>query len=393
MGLCRTDEFFEVPHMNGNIRVGNLFGIPFYLNVSWFLVLALVTWSYGSGLAEAFPALPGTTPWLLGLFAALLLFSSVLAHELGHSFAALRQGIGVNSITLFLFGGLAALEKESDSPGGAFKVAIAGPVVSLLLFVTLSTVGQVLALSGPVGAIVSLLAYINLALGVFNLLPGLPLDGGNVVKAIVWRITGDPNKGLAFASRAGQVLGWLAIAIGAAAIAGISPVGNVWTLLIGWFLLSNANRSAQSATVQQRLEGLTAADAIDGDSPIVAQDVSLRTFADEVLLNITGNWRKFLVVDDTGELVGTVSVDTLQALPRDRWATTRVAEVMSTDIPLTTIASNQPLLEVMRTLDEKKLSVLAVIRDNGQLVGLLEKQAIVKLMQGQMSKMRSAAAD
>jgi Zn-dependent protease len=190
--------------MNGNIRVGSLFGIPFYLNVSWFLVLALVTWSYGSGLASAFPSLPGTTPWLLGLFSALLLFSSVLAHELGHSFAALRQGIGVNSITLFLFGGLAALEKESDNPGGAFKVAIAGPVVSLLLFVALSTCGQVLALSGPIGAIVSLLAYINLALGVFNLLPGLPLDGGNVVKAIVWRITGDPNKGLAFASRAGS---------------------------------------------------------------------------------------------------------------------------------------------------------------------------------------------
>ncbi|MEM1309748.1 MAG: site-2 protease family protein, partial [Cyanobacteria bacterium P01_H01_bin.153] len=202
--------------MNGNLRVGNLFGIPFYVNVSWFLVLGLVTWSYGSGLAEAFPSLPGSIPWLLGLFAALLLFSSVLAHELGHSFAALRQGISVNSITLFLFGGLAALERESDTPGGAFKVAIAGPVVSLILFAVLSTVGQVLALNGPLGAIVSLLAYINLALGIFNLLPGLPLDGGNVLKSIVWRITGNPYKGVVFASRAGQVLGWLAIAIGAA---------------------------------------------------------------------------------------------------------------------------------------------------------------------------------
>jgi Zn-dependent protease len=281
--------------MNGNIRVGSLFGIPFYLNVSWFLVLALVTWSYGSGLAEAFPSLPGTTPWLLGLFSALLLFSSVLAHELGHSFAALRQGISVNSITLFLFGGLAALEKESDNPGGAFKVAIAGPVVSLLLFVALSTVGQVLALSGPIGAIVSLLAYINLALGVFNLLPGLPLDGGNVVKAIVWRITGDPNKGLAFASRAGQALGWLAIATGAAAIAGISPIGNVWTLLIGWFLLSNANRSAQSATVQQRLEGLTAARCHRQRQSLSWLKIFLSgTFADDVLLNTTGKLAQVL---------------------------------------------------------------------------------------------------
>jgi Zn-dependent protease len=106
----------EVPHMNGNLRVGNLFGIPFYVNVSWFLVLGLITWQYGSGLAQGFASLPGITPWLLGLMAALLLFGSVLAHELGHSFAALRQGIGVHSITLFLFGGLAALEKESDTP-------------------------------------------------------------------------------------------------------------------------------------------------------------------------------------------------------------------------------------------------------------------------------------
>jgi len=363
--------------MNGNLRVGNLFGIPFYVNVSWFLVLALVTWSYGSGLATAFPSLPGSIPWLLGLFAALLLFSSVLAHELGHSFAAKQQGIGVNSITLFLFGGLAALEKESDSPGGAFKVAIAGPVVSLALFLALSIAGQVLALSGPVGAIVSLLAYINLALGVFNLLPGLPLDGGNVLKAIVWRITGDPYKGLSFASRAGQILGWLAIGIGAAAIAGISPVGNVWTLLIGWFLLSNANRSAQSASVQQRLDGLTAADATLDHSPIVAQNVSLRTFADDVLLNTEGNWRKFLVVNEAGEFIGTVAIEALKEVPRDRWAMTTVQDIMSTDVTLSTIASDRPLLEVIRTLEEKKVSALAVIRENGQLLGLLEKQRIL----------------
>lgn len=379
--------------MNGNIRVGNLFGIPFYVNVSWFLVLALVTWSYGSGLSEAFPSLPGTTPWLLGLFAALLLFSSVLAHELGHSFVALRQGIGVNSITLFLFGGLAALEKESDSPGGAFRVAIAGPAVSLLLFAALFTVGQVLALSGPIGAIVSLLAYINLALGVFNLLPGLPLDGGNVVKSIVWRLTDNPYKGMVFASRAGQLIGWLAIGVGAAAIAGISPVGNVWTLLIGWFLLSNANRSAQSASVQQRLDGLTAADATVSDSPVVSQDASLRTFADDVLLQTTGNWRRFLVIDAADELVGTVSVEALQAVSRDRWASMTVQDIMNTDTQLTTIASDQPLLDVIRTLDEKKLSTLAVIRENGQLLGLLEKPAIMKLMQGQAKTVSSAPAN
>jgi Zn-dependent protease/CBS domain-containing protein len=378
--------------MNGNLRVGNLFGIPFYVNVSWFLVLALITWDYGSGLANAFPALPGTTPWLLGLFAALMLFGSVLAHELGHSFAAKRQGIGVNSITLFLFGGLAALEKESENPGGAFKVAIAGPLVSLALFFTLFTAGQVLSLSGPVGAIVSLLAYINLALGVFNLLPGLPLDGGNVLKSAVWKITGDPFKGVTFASRAGQAIGWLAIGIGAAGVAGISSFGNVWTLLVGWFLLSNANRSAQSASVQQRLNGLTAEDALMTESPIVAQQTSLRIFADEVLLATQGNWRKFLVVDEAEHLVGTVSIEALRDVPRDRWETTTVGDIMSSATSLPTVNSDQPLLEVVRLFEEQPLAALAVNRENGQLLGLLEKQAIIRLLQ-QNASMKSAMAD
>lgn len=384
--------FLEVPHMNGNLRVGNLFGIPFYVNFSWFLVLALVTWSYGSGLASAFPGLPIALPWLLGLLAALLLFGSVLAHELGHSFAALRQGIGVNSITLFLFGGLAALEKESDSPGGAFKVAIAGPVVSLTLFLLLFGLNQGLSLAGPIGAIVSLLAYINLALGVFNLLPGLPLDGGNVLKSIVWRITGNPYRGMSFASRTGQVIGWLAIALGAASITGITNVGNIWTLLIGWFLLSNANRSAQSASIQQRLDGLTAKDAIAQNSPIVVQSLSLRTFADDILLNAQGQWRRFLVVDGNGQFIGTVSIDALQAVPRDHWEFTTVGDITDREPPLITVPSDKPLLDVVRMLEEKRLSVLAVILDNGTLLGLLEKQAIVRLMQGRGQSIQSATA-
>ncbi|NEQ34497.1 MAG: site-2 protease family protein, partial [Leptolyngbya sp. SIO4C5] len=228
--------------MNGGIRAGNLFGIPFYINTSWFFVLALVTWSYGSGLAYEFDTLTGLAPWILGLVAALLLFASVLAHELGHSFAAIRQGIKVRSITLFLFGGLAALEKESDSPGNAFWVAIAGPVVSLILFAALTTINTVLPTSGPIEAILSLLAYLNLVLALFNLIPGLPLDGGNVLKALVWKITGNPYKGVGFASRVGQFFGWTAIVIGVLSVLGVTQFGSVWTILIGFFLLQNANR-------------------------------------------------------------------------------------------------------------------------------------------------------
>ncbi len=367
--------------MNGNLRVGNLFGIPFYVNVSWFLVLALVTWQYGSGLAGAFPYLGGALPWMLGLVAALMLFASVLAHELGHSFAALRQGIGVNSITLFLFGGLAALEKESETPKGAFWVAIAGPLVSFALFGLFSGAGLVLPLSGPVAGIVGLLAYINLALGAFNLIPGLPLDGGNVLKSIVWKITGQPYKGLVFASRVGQVIGWSAIALGAASIVGLSPVGSLWTLLIGLFMLQNANRTAQFGEVQGRLTGLTAADAVVQDSPVISAKTSLREFADNALLAAPSVWRKFLVADETGALVGTVLVDALKQVPRSEWATTLVPAIMDSAADIATVGADRPLLEVVQTLEAQKIQALAVVRQDGSLAGLLEKSAIQALLQ------------
>jgi Zn-dependent protease/CBS domain-containing protein len=367
--------------MNGNLRVGNLFGIPFFVNVSWFLVLALVTWDYGGGLASTFPALSGATPWILGLVAALLLFASVLAHELGHSFVAMQQGIGVNSITLFLFGGLAALEKESDTPKGAFWVAIAGPLVSFTLFALFFTAGQVLQLAGPIGAIVSLLAYINLALGVFNLIPGLPLDGGNVLKSVVWKLTGNPYKGIVFASRVGQFIGWAAILTGVASLFGISSFGNIWTLLIGLFLLQNANRTAQSGEIQSRLEGLTAADAVTEDSPIALADVTLRDFADEALLSGNARWRRFLVVDAEDQLIGAVTVDTLRNIPKDEWLHKTVRDIMESADDLTTVESDQPLLEILRTLEEKQVRTLAVIRDNGALMGLLERTAIISLLQ------------
>lgn len=366
--------------MNGNLRVGNLFGIPFYVNLSWFLVLALVTWDYGGGLAGAFPQLGGTMPWVLGLGAALTLFASVLAHELGHSFAARRQGIKVNSITLFLFGGLAALEKESETPAGAFWVAIAGPLVSFALFALFFTTGQVLSLGGPIGAIVALLAYINLALGAFNLIPGLPLDGGNVLKSIVWKVTGKPYKGLVFASRVGQLMGWSAIAFGAASIIGLSPIGNVWTLLIGLFLLQNANRTAQFGEIQGSLQGLTAADAITSDSPVVISTTTLRDFADDTLLSGDITWRKFLVTGESGELIGIARVDSLKQIPREQWGEMTVAAIMEASTAMDTVSSEKPLLEVIQTLETKGLHTLAVVRENGALVGLLEKASIQALL-------------
>jgi Zn-dependent protease/CBS domain-containing protein len=366
--------------MNGNLRVGNLFGIPFYLNPSWFFVLALVTWTYGSGLATQFPALPAGAQWVLGLVTALCLFASVLAHELGHSLVALRQGIGVRSITLFLFGGLANLEKESRTPAEAFWVAIAGPLVSLGLSALLTLIIASTPVSGPIAAILGLLASVNLALALFNLIPGLPLDGGNILKAAVWKLTGNPNKGVIFASRVGQVFGGIAIASGLLPLFLVGSFGSFWNLLIGWFLLQNAGRAAQYATVQEQLTGLTAADAVLPDSPIVSAQLSLREFADQLILNRTG-WRKFLVTNAADQLVGEVAIDALRMIPSDRWSEMQVGELAQPIASSRTVQSDQPLLEVIRRLEEQQLSALAVIRGNGIIVGLLEKNAILNLLQ------------
>ncbi|MEH1997943.1 MAG: site-2 protease family protein [Nostoc sp.] len=366
--------------MNGTIRVGNLFGIPFYIHPSWFLVLGLVTWSYSSGLAAQFPQLSAGLALLLGLMSALMLFASVVAHELGHSFVAIGQGIDVKSITLFIFGGLASLEKESKTPGEAFWVAIAGPLVSLLLCGILTAIGVTTAASGPLAAILGVLASVNLALALFNLIPGLPLDGGNILKAIVWKITGNPYKGVTFASRVGQIFGWVAILSGIVPLLLFGSFGNFWNLLVGFFLLQNAGNAAQFARVQEKLTGLTAEDAVTHDSPIVSANLSLREFADERVIS-GQNWHRFLVTDDHGQLVGAIAVDNLRSIPTALWSETQIKEVMRPITESTTVQSDQPLLEVMQLLEQQKLSVLPVIRENGVLVGILEKAAIIQLLQ------------
>jgi Zn-dependent protease/CBS domain-containing protein len=366
--------------MNGTIRVGNLFGIPFYIHPSWFLVLGLVTWSYSSGLAAQFPQLSAGLALLLGLMTALMLFASVVAHELGHSFVAIGQGIDVKSITLFIFGGLASLEKESKTPSEAFWVAIAGPMVSLLLCGIATAIGVTTAASGPLAAILGVLASVNLALALFNLIPGLPLDGGNILKAIVWKITGNPYKGVTFASRVGQIFGWVAILSGVVPLLLFGNAGNFWNLLIGFFLLQNAGNSAQFARVQEKLTGLTAEDAVTHDSPIVSANLTLREFADEQVIS-GQNWHRFLVTDDDGQLVGAIVIDNLRSIPTALWSETQVKQVMRPITESTTVKSDQPLLEVMQLLEQQKLSVLPVIRENGVLVGILEKAAIIQLLQ------------
>jgi Zn-dependent protease len=366
--------------MNGNIRLGTLFGIPFYANPSWFLILALVTLTYGDGLAAAFPSLLPGVPLVLGLTTGLLVFASVLAHELGHSFVAMRQGINVKSISLFLFGGVASLEKESETPGNAFWVAIAGPLVSFFLFGFLVLFNGLVSLPAPLSAMLSVLATVNFSLGAFNLIPGLPLDGGNILKALVWKITGNPYQGVKFASWVGQAFGYVAIASGILPIVLTGSFDNIWNAMIGWFLLQNARQSAQFARVQSNLDGLVAADGVTEKSPIIAAQSSLRDFVDLRTLEYS-NWQRFLVTDANGYLIGTINIEALKAVPTELWSSKTVGDLVQPIEPTTIIESQQPLLAAIEQLEKYRLPALHVINENGLLVGLLEKTAIVDLVQ------------
>ncbi|WP_299412780.1 site-2 protease family protein [Acaryochloris sp. IP29b_bin.148] len=363
--------------MNGNYRLGSLFGIPFYLNASWFLVLLFFSWTYGNGLAAQFPELIGIAPWLLGFVTAILLFSSVLAHELGHSLVAMQQGIEVKSITLFLFGGLASLEEESKTPFGSFAIAIAGPAVSVLLWALLSYGGMQLSLSGPIAAIVGFLATINLFLALFNMIPGLPLDGGNVLKAAVWKITGNRYRGIRIAARAGQVVGGIAIASGILSL-------SVWNALIGWFLYQNAGRALQSSQLQEELSQYTAADVVIEGEFVIGLNASLRQLANQAI-PYQGKVSRFLVVNEQGQLVGAVNLEDLNSVSTMQWPQVSVQDILQPAVLPPVVQSTQSLLDIVTLLDKEKLQTLAVVKESGALVGLLEKAAIRRFLQQGMA--------
>jgi Zn-dependent protease len=249
--------------MQSGWRIGSLLDIPLFIDRSWPWIVGLIAFNDILLFTAAYgiPSAIGA-----GLTQALLLFGSVLCHELGHSLTARSQGIGVNSITLFFFGGVASIERESSSPWDALLVAIAGPAVSLVLYLLFSAFGVFFGALLPDGNIIQLLstnlARISLVLALFNLIPGLPLDGGQVLKAAVWQITGDRIAGARWAINGGKFLGWSAIGIGLALVLLTGQIGAIWLTLIGSFILRNAKRYSQFTNLQALLLQLQAKDAM-----------------------------------------------------------------------------------------------------------------------------------
>lgn len=352
-------------------RIGSLFGIPLLLDPLWFVILALVTISFSLSYLQW-----GTTlAWSAGIVVALLLFGSVLLHELGHSLAARSQGINVNSITLFLFGGIAAIEEESKTPGQAFQVAVAGPAVSVSIFALLSLVAYLLPTGSLVSVMIGDLAKINLVLALFNLIPGLPLDGGQILKAALWKATGNRFQAVRMAASAGQILGWSAIALGFVIdlMTGELATG-LWIVLLGWFGIRNATAYKNITSLQEALLKLTVADAMNRNFRIVDANSTIRQFADMYILDDTP--QVYFAAAD-GRDRGIVSIDDLRVIERSQWEQPLQTIVRPlTEIP--TISESTLLAAAINQLEQQ--SQITVLSPTGSVAGLIDKGDILKTL-------------
>jgi Zn-dependent protease len=361
--------------MQSNLKVGSLFGIPLFLDPLWFVILGLVTLNFGLAYQEWGTAIA----WSAGLVMALLLFGSVLLHELGHSLVAQSQGIKVNSITLFLFGGIAAIEEESKTPGEAFQVAIAGPAVSIALFLLLRLGLYVIPDTNPLSVMVGDLARINLVVALFNLIPGLPLDGGQVLKAALWKITGDRFQAVHWAAKAGQILGYSAIAFGFVLDFFTKElVLGLWIVLLGWFGVRNAKSYDNVTTLQQTLLKLVAADAMTRSFRVIDANQTLRQFADLYLLEATSPQVYFAASD--GRYRGLVKVDDLRTIERSQWETETLHTIVHPLNSIPTVTESTSLATVINTLEAQQLQRITVLSPAGAVAGLIDRGDIVSCL-------------
>ncbi|MEO0409930.1 MAG: site-2 protease family protein, partial [Cyanobacteria bacterium P01_A01_bin.135] len=359
-------------------RVGVVFGIPLFVDPSWFFVLILVTVSYSYTWQNQGW---GGLEWVAGFVMALLLFSSVLLHELGHSLVARSQGISVNSITLFLFGGVASIAEESKTPGQAFQVAIAGPSVSLVLFIILLLLSQVIPV--PVAQVITeRLAWVNLVLALFNLIPGLPLDGGQVLKAAVWKFTGSRIRGVRWAARSGFLLGGLAIAFGVMLYLNQSSFAFLWIALLGWFGVRSSRTYSQVADLQEKLMQLVAADAMTRDYRVADARDSLRQFADQYVLADNQPTAYFAASD--GRYRGLVTIEELRQRERSQWEVLTLADIARPLEEIGAVQEQTPLSEVILTLESSDNAYITVLSPAGSVAGVIDRGDIVRTVAKQM---------
>jgi len=359
------------------IKIGRVFGIPIFVHLSWFLIFALITYSLGDEFGVRYPQWTSRQLWSLGLLTSVLFFGSVLFHELSHSVVARHYRIPVASITLFFFGGIASITRDPDRAGQEFLIAAAGPASSYVLAAFFGLLGLLSPRDSMTNALATWLAWTNLGLATFNLLPGFPLDGGRIFRSIIWGITKNYSRSTRIASRIGQAIAYAMMAYGLWRAFWVhSTFDGMWFIVLGWFLLTAARQSYVQVEAQGALQGLRAADVMTSEMPTVGRDLSLEEYARETAR--TGR-RAHLVVSD-GRLIGLMRIEALQAVPREDWPSTSVQAAMISREKLPWTAPEEPVLSVLERMRSANVDQLAVINGDN-VVGLVTRDSILRVVQ------------
>jgi Zn-dependent protease len=378
----------------GSIQLGRIFGIRVGVDVSWFFVLFLIIWSL-SGYYE--DVAPGSNAFALATVSALLFFLSILLHEFGHAIVAIRNGIPIEGIDLWMFGGVAKLGRDADSAGVEFRIAVAGPVVTLVIAAACLGIGAVISSpsevldssrfedssTGATLAVLGYLASINILVLFFNLIPGFPLDGGRIARAVAWKITGDRNRATRFAGRLGRFVGWGMVGAGIFmfAVSG-SLLGGLWLAFIGFFLAQAAGQAVAQAKFSDRIGGIRVSDVMDAEPVALSEPLSLDRAEQEFFLRY--GWPWFPVVDPSGRLVGVVTREAVESVPEEQRALRPVASVMArvhADSGLRA-GVEDPLESLLGRDGLSRLGAVMAVDGDGVLRGIVTVEAVRRALRG-----------
>ncbi len=359
-------------------RLFRIAGVDVGVHPSWFVVFGLVTWSLASGYyPQALGDANTTLHWALGAISALLLFAAVLVHELAHSLVARAQGLDARSITLFIFGGVSNLGGESPRPRVEFLVAIVGPLSSFAI-AGLALIGAQITPPGSAAhAVLSYLAIVNGLLGLFNLIPGFPLDGGRVLRSIVWQATGSLRRATEIAGAAGTIVAYGFLVWGFVQVLNGELLGGIWIAAIGWFLQMASAASVQQVRLEEALRGTRVSDIVRPDPATVPPNLSVADLIEDYLLPQN---RRAMPVAQDGRLLGIVTLGDIREVPLDRRATTPVGSVMGGREGVVTVAPGASLGAALEALGRGDYEQVPVV-ENGRLVGMLTRADLLRQFQ------------
>ena len=356
------------------ISLGRILGIPIGLDYSWFLIFGVLTWSLATSYYPAeFRGWPVTQYWIMGTATAILMFGSVLLHELGHSVVALRYKIPVRSITLFVFGGVAQIGAEPPSAIAEFWIAIAGPVTSFALAIVFSLLQPVFGAFAPLLALAKYLAYINGALGLFNLIPGFPLDGGRVFRAIIWGSTHSLRRATLIAANVGRFIAYGFIGLGVWQMFSGSFGNGLWIAFIGWFLESAASSQIHQQTIHDLLAGHHVADVMRRDYTSIGPDATLEQLVTE---HILGSGRRSLIVKQNDRITGLLTLHNVKVIPSIDWPNTTAAQVMVPVAQMKYIKPDAELVDALGEMDRDGVNQLPVMVDD-EIQGVLGRDDVI----------------